>query len=426
VSPRSLRVWYLYDWANSAFATVILAALLPVWFSEGVVPEGGVSFLGLDWSATSLWGYASGLGALIVFLAAPFLGAMADAGRRRRQWMLAFFLPGSLATMLLITALPGRVAWTLALYVCASLCFVSANIFYDAFLPILAAPRDRDRVSARGFAWGYAGGGLAFLLGLGLVQGHELLGLSQGLALRLALVLAGLWWGGFGLLAWRWIEEPGAGEPRPPGLVREALRRVLATTREAAGSRDLALFLVAFLLYNDGIQTVVKMASIYGSDELGLGSGTLMGTLLMVQAVGIPGALLFERLAARVGARRSILVSLVVWSVVVLWAWRLSSAWEFWAMGALVGVCLGGTQALSRSFFAGFIPRGRSAEFYGFYSVFAKFSAVGGPILFAFIRQATGTARWSILALLGFFLLGMILLSRVRELDTGEAPLLDV
>lgn len=415
MNNRSLRGWYLYDWANSAFATVILAALLPVWFAEGVVPEGGVQAFGLTWSATSLWGYASGLGALLVFMVAPFLGAMADARRRRRRWMLTFFLPGSLATTLLVTALPGRVAWTLGIYVFASLCFVAANIFYDAFLPIVAAPSERDRVSARGFAWGYLGGGLIFLLDLILVQAHAAFGLDQGLALRLALASAGLWWGGFGLLAWRWLEEPGADGPKQSGLLREAIGRVLSTLREAAGRRDLALFLVAFLLYNDGIQTVVKMASIYGSEELGLSRGTLLGTLLMVQIVGIPGALLFGRLAGRIGARRSILMSLAVWSAVVIWSWRMSAAWEFWAMGAMVGICLGGTQALSRSFFVGFIPEGRSAEYFGFYSVFAKFSAIGGPILFALIRQVTGSSRLSILALVVFFLLGMLLLARVRE-----------
>ncbi|MDP6418767.1 MAG: MFS transporter [Candidatus Krumholzibacteria bacterium] len=406
---KSLRGWYLYDWANSAFATIILAALLPVWFAESVVPEGGIHAFGLQWSATSLWGYTSGLSALLVFCTAPFLGAMADLGNRRRRWLIAFFLPGSLATVGLFTALPGRVAWTLALYMIASLGFVAANIFYDSFLPLVADPRNRDRVSSRGYAWGYLGGGLAFLIALLLVSFHESIGLEKGLAVRISLALAGFWWGGFGLLAWKWMEEP-AGEKPAGSIAKSALRRTFSTFRTVSSRRALGLFLLAFLFYNDGVQTVVKMASIYGKEELGLATGDLMGTLLLVQLLGIPGALLFALFAGVIGARKAILFSLVLWTVVILWAWRMESAREFWILGAMVGLCLGGTQALSRSLFSRFIPEGKSAEYFGFYSVFAKFSAVAGPILFALIRQLTGSSRQSILALLVFFILGFFLL----------------
>ncbi len=412
---RSLRSWFLYDWANSAFATVILAALLPVWFAEAVVPEGGVQWMGFNWSATSLWGYASGLSALLVFLSAPFLGAMADLRGNRRRWLVSFFLPGSLATVLLFTALPGRVAWTLGLYFVASLGFVSANIFYDAFLPILAEPDERDRVSARGYAWGYLGGGIILLADLILVQKHAVFGLSASAAVRCALASAGLWWGGFGLLAWRGLAHPPQQKTPVADIFRAATRRSLGTLREALSRRDLLLFLAAFLLYNDGIQTVVKMASIFGSQEMGLSRGTLMGALLLVQIVGIFGALFFARLAGIWGAKKSILLSLLMWTLLVSWAYRMQSAWEFWMLGAGVGLCLGGSQALSRSYFSAFIPRGRSAEYFGFYSVFAKFSAILGPILFALINQVTGSSRLSVLATAAFFLSGMVLLAMSRE-----------
>jgi len=416
-STRARRGWYLYDWANSAFATVILAALLPVYFAEAVVPDGGVSAFGSQWSATSLWGYVSGLSSLLIFLLAPHLGALADASGRRRRWLVSLFVPGALCTMLLVSIGPGDVGAALLLYFLAASAFVAANIFYDSFLPFLGPPAEQDRISARGFAWGYLGGGLIFLADLLLVLGHDSLGVSKEWAVRLALSSAGLWWGIFGLIAWRRLEEP------PPAVLvaeatplrRVAWRRVLATTRHILADRNLALFLIAFLFYNDGVQTVVKMASIYGADELGFATGTLLGTLLMVQIVGIGGALLFGSLASRLGSRRALMTSLVLWLGIVLWGYHIRSPWEFWALGGAVGLCLGGTQALSRSYFTRYIPAGRSAEFFGFYSVFAKFSAIGGPLLFALIRQLSGSARNSILALGIFFVLGLILLAALDE-----------
>lgn len=410
-AERSLRGWYLYDWANSAFATVILAALLPVYFAEAVVPAGGATLFGVNFSATSLWGYVSGISALLVFLSAPALGAMADASRARRRWLIGFFLPGALATMLLVTVGPGDVGRALWLYFAAATAFVAANIFYDSFLPGLGGPAERDRISAKGFAWGYAGGGLLFLFDLLLVQGHASVGLSKEWAVRIALCSAGLWWGGFGLLAWRMLEEPAGAAKRPVRL----LSATWSTFRRLLARRETALFCIAYLFYNDGIQTVVKMASIYGKDELGLATGTLLGTLLMVQVIGVPGALLFGRLAGRLGTRRSLMLSLLIWLGVVILGYRMTAAWEFWLLGALVGFCLGATQALSRSFFSRHVPEGREAEYFGFYSVFAKFSAIGGPLLFAIIRQATGTARLSILALGLFFLIGLVLLAMMRK-----------
>ncbi len=418
LSARARRGWYLYDWANSAFATVILAALLPVYFAEAVVPAGGATLFGINFSATSLWGYVSGLSALLVFLSAPLLGAMADASRSRRRWLIGFFLPGALATMLLVTVGPGDVSRALWLYFAAATAFVAANIFYDAFLPSLGGPADRDRISARGFAWGYAGGGLLFLLDLLLVQGHGTVGLSKEWAVRIALGSAGLWWGGFGLLAWRWLEEPAGPEiaERPgPLCVMTATWRTL---RQVMGGRELGLFCLAYLFYNDGIQTVVKMASIYGKEELGLATGTLLGTLLLVQVIGVPGALLFGRLAGRLGTHRTLMLSLLIWLGVVILGYQMTVAWQFWLLGAMVGFCLGGTQALSRSYFSRHVPTGREAEYFGFYSVFAKFSAIGGPLIFALIRQLTGTARLSILALGLFFIIGLVLLALMRK----EAP----
>lgn len=423
VSARSLRGWYLYDWANSAFATVILAALLPVYFAEAVVPTGGARLAGTTLSATSLWGYASGLSSLLVFLSAPLLGALADASRARRRWLIACFAPGALATILLVTVGPGDLGRALALYIGAATLFVAANIFYDSFLPTLGPPERQDAISARGFAWGYAGGGLIFLADLLLVQFHGSLGLSKEWAVRLALGSAGLWWGGFGLLAWRWMEEP-PGPPAQRVSAGAALRDTRTSFRSVLARPALAVFCLAFLFINDGVQTVVKMASIYGKDELHLGTGTLLGTLLLVQIVGVPGALLFGKLAGRIGTRGALMLSLVIWIGVVLWAWRLAAAWEFWMLGAAVGFCLGATQSLSRSLYARFVPPAQSAQYFGFYSVFAKFSAIGGPLLFGLIRQLSGTARLSILALGAFFCLGLLLLAcmpRDPALTAGDS-----
>jgi len=423
--------WCVYDWANSAFATTVLAAVLPVYFAEWVVPPGGaaLSWLGVDTrlSATSLWGYANGLIAILVILTAPVLGGIADFSSRKKLFLMTGAYAGAVATLGLGFCGAGDVQATLLLFCIGHYAFVCANVFYDAFLPFLATGPEMDRLSGQGYALGYLGGGLLLLLNVVFIHFHQVFEVEQETAVRLSLASAGLWWGGFSTVTLLTLRERSASVSRRTGLAF-SVRAGFASLREAVlhivRRRNLLLFLVAYMIYNDGVQTIIKMAAIFGKEELGLSSSTLLGTLLMVQFVGIGGALGMSRAAEALGVRRTILGALAVWLGLTLFAFRMETPGEYWIMGLVVGLILGGTQALSRSFYARLVAREHAAQLFGFFSVFSKFSAVWGPILFALIRQLTGTSRLSIVSISVFFLVGGAILCFVKEEQEGaSAPI---
>ncbi|MFH0981940.1 MAG: MFS transporter [Planctomycetota bacterium] len=428
--PKTVFGWCMYDWANSAYATTVLAGLLPAYFEGAVVGPAGVEIAGSHYSATSLWGFAVSAAALLAFLTAPVLGAVADFSAAKKRFLLAFAYLGSLFTILLYFCGSGDVTRTLVFFVIAQFGFVCGNIFYDAFLPQIAGEELMDRISGRGYAYGYVGGGLQFAVALGLIVGHDRLGLSEATAARLGLVMAGLWWAGFTLFTAYLMKEGRSVEtlpqryrawPRPVAYAAVGIGRTINTCRHIGRFRHLVLFLIAFMLYNDGIQTVINMATIYGKGELGLSTTVLMVTLLVIQGVATVGALLFSRIAEHLGTKRTVMVTLVLWSAVVIYAYFIHSTVEFFVLGVIVGLVLGGSQALSRSFYGSMIPAEASAEFFGFYTVFSKFSAIWGPFVFAVVDKLTGSARNSILSLIVFFLLGLVLLYFVDETKAREA-----
>jgi UMF1 family MFS transporter len=289
-----------------------------------------------------------------------------------------------------------------------------------------------DWVSGKGYAFGYIGGGLQFAASLGLVAGHDYLGISQELAARIGIGTAALWWAGFTVITAVRLRDAPASEsleekyrlwPRAAAYLATGLSRTWRTTRKVRRFRHLLLYLVAFMLYNDGIQTVIDMATIYGAEELRFGPQVLMLTLLVIQGIASIGALLFGRLAERIGSKHAIMVTLVLWSGVVIYAYFIRTTTEFFVLGGVVGLVLGGSQALSRSFYGSMIPESASAEFFGFYTVFSKFSAIWGPLVFATVRQFTGTARLSIISLIFFFVAGLILLHFVDVEKARQAKL---
>ena len=436
-NPRTIFGWCMYDWANSAYVTTVAVGLLPRYFADVVVPPGGVTYFGVNFAADSLWAIAVGASTLIAFLTSPVLGAIADFSGAKKRFLLAFAYTGALFAMLLDFCRAGDILRTLLFFLVAQVGFIGANVFYDAFLPNIASDERMDWVSGKGYSYGYVGGGLQFALALLLVLGHDTLGMTLDQAARLGIVMAGAWWAGFTLFTARDLVEPpakkaapgsasGAAERpgdggRPGGGLRGLLqiaavgvRRTWATTKKVRQFRQLLLFLVAFMLYDDAIQTVISMATIYGTVELKLGATTLMLTLLLIQAIATLGALLFGRLAGWIGAKATIMVSLVMWSGVVIYAYFIQTAAQFLALGGVVGLVLGGSQALSRSFYGSMIPEEASAEFYGFYTVFSKFSAMWGPWVFAVVKQVTGSSRLAILSIVVLFLAGLILLSLVN------------
>lgn len=419
---RLWRSWCLYDWANSAFATVILSAVFPVYFVT-MVPAGGVSIIGFDapLPATVLWGYIVSGSLLLVALSAPQLGRWADRHGNHLALLRISTIIGAVSSALL--CLPSSGMWALAalFFSLANLGFAAGNIFYNAYLPALATPAELDRLSSRGYALGYLGGGLALLLVFSLIQGSELLGLpDKSIASRIGFAGTGLWWGLFALPALLTLPRI----PPRPELLRASYLEIF---RDLRRHPDLFRFLLAFLCYNDGVQTVIIVSAIFAREELGLSQASILGCFLLIQFLALPGTLLCGRLAEKIGTKPMIFITICGFLAVIVWAYFMRQGWEFWALGVIVALILGSIQALSRSLFGSLVPQGKNAEFFGFFAISNKFAAICGPFVFALIGQLTGSVRLSIVALGIFFIIGAGLLSTVDvkrgQMLTGAAPL---
>jgi UMF1 family MFS transporter len=421
--PATIFGWCMYDCANSAYITTAVG-LLPIYFASVVVGEHGATFFGRTYRADTLWGVAVGLAGAISFICAPVLGAIADFSASKKRFLTAFGYSGALFCTLLFFTHTGDVLKTLLFFLLSQIGFVNGNVFYDAFLPHVAGENKMDDVSGKGYAYGYVGGGLQFAIALALVSLHARLGLSSELAARIGIATAGVWWAGFTLYCMRFLNEAPSSEQPPLGIANHprsiaflmlGISRTWHTARRAFRFRHLIIFLLAYMTYNEGIQTVINMATIYGSNELHLPASALMFTLLIIQFVAIFGSLGFSKLADRYGTRQAISFGLFIWSGVVIYAYFIHTTKEFFVLGMIVGLTLGGTQALSRSYYGSMIPEAASAEFFGFYTVFSKFSAIWGPWAFAAITYFSHSARTAIVSLIAFFIVGLTLLLCVNE-----------
>lgn len=426
---RQIFGWAMYDWANSAYVTTVAVAVLPVYFASVVVGENGFELFGTVYDAKTLWGFMMSISALWIFLCAPVLGAIADYSSSKKKFLMMFCYMGSLFATLLYFCGSGDVLMTMVFFILAQIGFVGGNVFYDAFLPQIADADEMDWVSGKGFAYGYVGGGLQFAIALGLVAGHDVLGIGESLAARLAIAMAGLWWTGFSVITFIMLKEnSGTHEPVASRssysylkLAQMGLRRTVVTAKKVGMFKHLLIFLFAYMVYNDGIQTVISMSTIYGSSELGFPSWVLMVTLLIIQFIAFFGSLLFGWIAGRTSTKTALLLTLCMWTGVVLYAYTMTTPVEFFILGVVVGLSMGGSQALSRSLYGSMIPANASAEFYGFYSVFSKFSSIWGPAVFAVINHVTGSARGAIVSLSVFFIVGMVLLVIVNVDEARKA-----
>lgn len=415
---RRINAWAMYDWANSAFFTTIVAAVFPPFYRRLVLAAGGSPA-----EATAYWAYTTSAALLLAAVLGPLLGTLADVGRNKKQWLAAFAGLGILSTAGMYFLRGDHFLLASLLFSGGALGVTGSIVFYDALLPHVARPEDIDRVSARGYAFGYLGGGLLLAFNVALILRPEVFGLpDQVTAIRVSFLSVALWWAVFSIPLFRWVPEPGipgGGEDcGTRGAVREAWRRLGGTLRRVRSYRHVALFLLAFLIYNDGIGTIIKMATAYG-DEIGIGLHDLIAALLVTQFVGIPCSLAFGRLAGRIGSKAGILIGLAVYSGIAVLAFFMTTAFHFYLLAVLVGLVQGGTQALSRSLFGSMIPRHQSAEFFGFFSTSEKIAGILGPFLFGLIGQATGASRGGTLLVLGFFLVGGFLLLLV-DVEAGR------
>lgn len=406
-SKRSVYAWAFYDWANSAFATTVMAGFFPLFFKQYWSQDVPTT------ESTFHLGVANSVSSLLVVALAPILGALADQARGRKRFLAAFAALGALTSASLFLVSQG--AWQVAafLYVIGVLGFSGGNIFYDSLLIAVAAPRDRDRVSALGFALGYLGGGVLFAINVTMTLRPQWFGLADaGQAVRWSFLSVGLWWALFTVPLLLMVDEPGGKDPsklRWGALVRGAFRQ-LADTFQHLRSYGLAFrFLIAYWLYIDAVDTIVRMAVDYGL-AIGLDSSALITALLLTQFVGFPAALVFGRIGERIGARNGILAGLSVYFAVTLYAYFLDSELEFYAMAVVVGLVQGGVQALSRSLFSRLIPAERSAEFFGFFNMLGKFAAVVGPFLVGAVAVLTGDPRLGLVSLLILFIAGAAVL----------------
>ena len=408
---RDTISWALYDWANSAFFTTVLAGFFPVFFqkfwSTGVDPT----------VSTSRLGFANGIAGLLVAILAPVLGAVADrAGGRKRQ-LVGWTMLGVAGTASLGFVGQGEWWWAAACFMVAAIGANAANVFYDALLLDVAEPRDYDRVSALGYSLGYLGGGLLFAFNVLMTLKPHWFGLADAAeAVRASFVSVAVWWFLFMLpAAFNVRERP----PKTPSAgffadARDGLRELRQTVGHVAQYRDISLFLLAYWLYIDGVHTIYTMAVDYGV-ALGLPSSSLLAALLLTQFVAFPSALALGWLGERIGAKRGILICIAVYLSATLYAWFLDSVTEFFALAVVIGLVQGGVQSLSRSFFGRLVPDGKGGEFFGFYNMMGKFASFLGPMLIATVALVTGDSRLSITSLVVLFVLGGLILWRVPE-----------
>ncbi len=409
--------WAMYDWANSAFATTVMAGFFPVFFKE--YWNSGVD------AATSTFrlGMANSLASLLIVLLAPLLGAIADCMSRRKAMLFSFAFLGVLMTAGLY--LIGEGDWFLAafLYVLALIGFSGSNVFYDSLLPFVSRKDKIDQTSALGFSMGYLGGGILLSINVLMALHPEKFGLADGAAaIRISFLMVAAWWLIFSLPLMLLVEEPdGSASGWSVNVLQAGFKRVWTTLQEVRQLRNIWLFLVAYWLYIDGVDTIVRMAVDYGL-SLGFDQNSLITALLITQFTGFPAAIAFGWFGGRYGPKTGIFIGLAVYIVVTVWASVMDSVSEFYYLAFLIGLAQGGIQALSRSLYARMIPPDRSAEFFGFYNMLGKFAAILGPVMIGWVGVISGNPRTGILSLLVLFVVGGFILTKVNVPDSKEIP----
>ncbi|MFF0475478.1 MFS transporter [Streptomyces sp. NPDC004284] len=435
---REQRGWYFYDFACSVYSTSVLTVFLGPYLTSvaraAADAEGFVHPLGIPVRAGSLFAYAVSASIVVAVLAMPLVGAAADRTGRKKPLLAAAAYLGAAATTGMFFLAGDRYLLGTFLLIVANASLSVSMVLYNAYLPQIAEPDERDAVSSRGWAFGYTSGALVLVLNLVLYSGHDSFGLTEGEAVRICLASAGVWWGAFTLVPLARLRDrqarPEGDERAGEGAVGSGWRQLIATLKDMRRHPLTLSFLLAYLVYNDGIQTVISQASLYGSEELGLDQTTLITAVLLVQVLAVAGALWMGRLARTHGAQRTILGSLAVWALILAVGYFLpaGSPVFFYCLAAAIGLVLGGSQALSRSLFSHLVPRGKEAEYFSAYEMSDRGLSWMGPLVFGLAYQLTGSYRDAIISLVIFFAVGFALLARVpvrRAVEAAGNPIPD-
>jgi len=421
---REIFGWIVYDWANSAFYTTVVAALFGEYLTrlaQAVIGENGTIFhFGpLLVTAKSLAPFTTGVSVFLQVFLLPILGAFGDYSSLKKRLMMLFCYLGVTATCLLYFLTTGRHIFGAIIFIIANVCFGASIVFYNSYLPDITTEDRRDQVSSAGFAWGYIGGGVLLGVNLIFVFLAPTLGISTGMAVRLSLLSAGLWWGGFSIITFTRLRTRLAARQLPPdqSFLTIGFTELRSTFRELLRLRETFKFLLGYLFYNDGIQTVITISGPFLGQELFKARGLetppsfLLGILLLVQFVAFFGSLGFARIAAWLGTKRAILISLLGWCAIVIYAYGfLHTVPQAWVLAVCIAIVLGGSQALSRSLYSQMIPRNREASFFGIYEISERGTSWIGPIVFAEVVAYTDSYRQAILSLIAFFVIGTIIL----------------
>ncbi len=413
----------MYDFANSAFATTILAVIFNQYFATVVAGgERGIEILGFRIHGASFFTFAVSVSMAISAVVAPFLGAVADASASKKRFLMVFCYTAVLFTGLLYFVHAGNYWRGAIFFIIANIGFAGGNVYYNAFLPEISTDQNIGRISGLGWALGYIGGGALLAINLVMLKYPEWLGFPVGhFTVQDCFFSVALWWLIFSLPTFLLLQERAqkASLSSERGYFREGYRRLQYTFGRIKTFKELTKFLVAYLIYNDGIETVIIMASIFGADVLGMETGEIILFFLMIQGIAFFGSLAFGYLADAIGNKRTVMISLGIWSLIVIWAFQLGIFWdpktEYWILGVLAALVLGGSQAASRSLQGIFTPDANSAEFFGFFAISGKFASVFGPLIYGILIAITGSVQSGILSILLFFIVGMAILWTVNE-----------
>ena len=424
---KLINAWAFYDWANSVYSLVISTAVFPIYYS-GITEsfaniEGNITFLGTQWNPTTLYNYTLALAFLVVAFISPILSGIADYTGNKLKFLKGFCLLGSFSVMSLYFFEGESTLWVgIVFTILASIGFWGSIVFYNAYLPEVAFPEQQDKVSAKGFMLGYTGSIFLLLLCLVMINKPELFGIPDAAyASRLSFVLVGLWWLGFAQITYRRLPNNVFGRKPSKDFIWKGLHELKAVSKEIMAYPSLKFFLGSFFLFSVGVQTIILMAGIFGSKELGLPTLDLIAVILLVQIVGIAGAFLFSRLSHKIGNLMTLKITISIWAIVCFIAFSLDKSQEnvnlyFYGLGALIGLVMGAIQSLSRSTYSKLLPETKDhATYFSFYDVTEKVAIVFGMLVFGFLISVTGSMQWSVLFLAIFFLFSFILLNFVSK-----------